>query len=176
MSRLTRPLLSLALLASAAFARAESVRVVLPATGTTLRGGSFAELQWSAAQLPAKSEEWEAFLSIDGGKYYAFRITPHLDIDMRRFTFVVPNVDTRNARILIRTGNEVHETHFESPGRFAIARDPNAELVIPRLLQSGRGEAARDGDPAVVAWTDRSGVIQQSSTSAPSRSLSRAAV
>ena len=175
MSRVTRPLLALALFACAAFARAESLRLVAPASGVTLRGGSFAELHWSAAQLPAKSEEWEAFLSIDGGKYYAFRITPHLDIDMQRFTFVVPNVDTRNARILIRTGNEVHETHFESPGRFTIARDPNAELVIPRLLQLGRGEAAREGDPAVVAWADKSGITQQSSTSVPSRSFGRVA-
>jgi len=175
MSRLTRPLLTIALFALASFARADAPRLLAPAAGTTLRGGSFAELRWSAAQLPAAAEEWEAFLSVDGGKYYAFRITPHLDIDRQRFTFIVPNVDTRDARILIRTGNEVHESHFEIPGSFSIVRDPNAEQVLPRLSQLGRGEAARDGDPAVLAWTDGerngSGVMQQTSTTVPSSSL-----
>ena len=171
MLRSKRTLLALALLACASFARAESLRLVAPAGGATLRGGAFAEVRWSAAQLPASAEEWEAFLSIDGGKYYAFRITPHLDIDLHRFTFVVPNVDTGNARILIRTGNERRETLFESPSTFVIERDAKAEQLLPGLLPAGRGEAARDGDPAVLAWTagDRSGagISQQSSPSKP---------
>ncbi|HEY4641470.1 MAG TPA: hypothetical protein VII75_09020 [Thermoanaerobaculia bacterium] len=166
-----RALLAVALLACATIARAESLRVVAPANGSTLRGGSFAELRWTAAQLPPAAEEWEAFLSIDGGKYYAFRVTPHLDIQLRRFTFVVPNVDTRNARILIRTGDEVHELHFESRDSFAIVRDAKAEAPLPRVIESERGEAARDGDPAVLAWADgaRNGsdVTQQSSTPIP---------
>jgi hypothetical protein len=175
MSRLTKPLLAIALIAFASFARADSLRLVAPSNGATLRGGSFAELRWSAAQLPRGAEEWEAFLSIDGGKYYAFRVTPHLDIDLHRFTFLVPNVDTHDARILIRTGDEVHEQHFESGDSFTIVRDASAEQAVPRLLQVGRGEAARDGDPAVLSWTDGarngSGVTQQSSIPAPSRSL-----
>jgi len=174
-----RILLTLALLACAPFAHAESLRLVAPAGGTTLRGGSFADVRWSAVQLPAAAEEWEAFLSVDGGKYYAFRVTPHLDIDIHRFTFVVPNVDTRNARILIRTGNEKHETLFESPSTFSIQRDAKAEPVLPRLLPAGRGEAAREGDPAVLAWTagdrDGGGIEQQSSTSVPAPELHRRA-
>ncbi len=175
MSRLSRPLLAIALFALASFARADAPRLVAPAVGTTLRGGSFTELRWSAAELPTSAEEWEAFLSVDGGKYYAFRITPHLDIDRQRFSFIVPNVDTHDARILIRTGNEVQESHFEIPGSFSIVRDPNAEQVLPKLSQFGRGEAARDGDPAVLSWTDGerngSGITQQTSTTAPSPSL-----
>ena len=171
MWRFLRPLLAIAVFASASFARAEAVRLAAPAAGTTLRGGSFAELRWTASQLPSGTEEWEAFLSIDGGKYYAFRVTPHLDIRLRRFTFVVPNVDTRNARILIRTGNEVEETHFEMPAAFSIVRDAQAEETIPRLLHFGRGESAREGDPAVVSWTEgtRDGfnVTQLASTTIP---------
>jgi hypothetical protein len=175
MSHSPRPLLAIAIFALASFARADAPRLVAPAVGTTLHGGSFAELRWSAAHLPGGAEEWEAFLSVDGGKYYAFRITPHLDIDRQRFTFIVPNVDTHDARILIRTGNEVHESHFEIPGSFSIVRDSNAEQVLPRLSQFGRGEAARDGDPAVLSWTDGerngAGVVQQTSTTVPSNSL-----
>jgi hypothetical protein len=175
MSRLTRLFPAFAILACASFARAEPVRLVAPASGVTLRGGSFAELRWAAGELPPSSEEWEAFLSIDGGKYYAFRVTPHLDIDLRRFTFVVPNVDTRDARILIRTGNEVRESHFESRGSFSIVRDPGAEQGLPRVLQFGRGEAARDGDPPVLAWAEgtrrAAGVTQQAAPAAPAPSL-----
>jgi hypothetical protein len=175
MFRLNRPLLAVALFALAAVARADAPRLLAPADGATLRGGSYAELRWSAAPLPAATEEWEAFLSIDGGKYYAFRVTPHLDIELRRFTFIVPNVDTDDARILIRTGDEVHETHFEIPGSFSIVRDPNAGQIAPRLLQLGRGEAAREGDPAVVSWTEGarngSGVSQQAAPASPSSSL-----
>jgi hypothetical protein len=175
MSRLTRLFPALAILACALFARAEPLHLVAPASGVILRGGSFAELRWAAGELPASAEEWEAFLSIDGGKYYAFRVTPHLDIDLRRFTFVVPNVDTRDARILIRTGNEVRETHFESRGSFSIVRDRDAEQGLPRVLQFGRGEAAREGDPAVLAWAEgtrhASGVTQQTSPAGRSPAL-----
>jgi hypothetical protein len=169
-------LLAIAVLASASLARAGTLRLLSPAEGATLRGGSAAELRWSAAELPGSTEEWEAFLSIDGGKYYGFRVTPHLDIDRRHFTFTVPNVDTRNARILIRTGDEEHETGFEVPGSFSIERDPNAEPVAaPDRLEFEEGEAAREGDPAVLSWTDGardgSGLRQESSTTVPPPSL-----
>jgi hypothetical protein len=172
--------LAVVLLSFASFGRADSLRLLAPADGVTLRGGSFAELRWSANELPASAEEWEAFLSIDGGKYYAFRVTPHLSIDRQRFTFIVPNVDTHEARILIRTGDEVHEAHFENRGSFSIERDSSAEQIIPRSLQFGRAEAARDGDPAVLWWVDGarngSGVTQQSSAPVQSRSLTSIAI
>ena len=173
--RVTRPLLAIALLACAFVARAESLRLVAPADGVTLRGGSVAEVRWSAAQLPPDAEEWEAFLSIDGGRYYAFRVTPHLDIDLQSFTFVVPNVDTADARILIRAGNEQRETRFAPRGSFAIARDPNATLELPAALHFERGESARDGEAPVLAWTDGSrrgaGLTAESSTATPEPAL-----
>ena len=134
--------------------------------GTVLRGGSFATIEWSAATLPANAEEWEAFLSLDGGAYYAFRITPHLDIARRQFTWLVPNVDTKNARILIRTGDERRETLHELPARFEIVRDVHAEVPRRTIVPTVQGEAARSGDPGVVAWTDGDraggGLVQQS--------------
>jgi hypothetical protein len=157
----------LLVLAFASFARADSLQLLAPANGATLRGGSYAELRWSAARLPAGDEEWEAFLSIDGGTYYGFRITPHLDLERRRFTFLVPNLDTKNARILIRTGDEERESEFESASSFSIVRDADAEAVAPPLVEHEPGEAAREGDPAVLAWADGarngSGITQHSS-------------
>jgi hypothetical protein len=154
MSRLARYFFTVVLLASAAVVRAGELRLVSPAHGATLRGGSLAELRWSAEGLPAGAEEWEAFLSIDGGRYYGFRVTPHLDIERRHFTFTVPNFDTANARILIRAGDEEHETEFDSEATFSIVRDPNATAGRPKLNDLDRGEAAREGDPAVIAWTE----------------------
>lgn len=148
---------------------ADALHVTAPSAGTALRGGSFATLQWTVQALPQHAEEWEAFLSLDGGRYYAFRITPHLDIDRRQFDFVVPNVDTSDARILIRTGDERRESLFELPDRFSIVRDSSAEAIASRsVVSTGGAEAAREGDPVVVAWADgdRAGsrVTQHSST------------
>jgi hypothetical protein len=174
MRRLSRALLIVAAVCALPLS-AEVLRVTAPRASAPLHGGSFATLQWTAGALPPHAEEWEAFLSIDGGKYYAFRITPHLDIDRRRFDFAVPNVDTSNARILIRTGDEKRESLFELPEKYSIVRDANAEQLLPRVLQFGRGEAARDGDAAVISWADgdRNGsvVTQRSSTTVPSPSL-----
>jgi hypothetical protein len=172
MSRAIRTLLAVTLLGCASFARAGTLRLVSPANGATLRGGSTAELQWSASELPPRAEEWEAFLSVNGGRYYAFRVTPHLDIRLRRFTFVVPNVEAADARILIRAGDEEHETEFAARGSFAIVRDPDAEVVIPRLLDDEGGESAREGEEEVVSWTDgpRDGVGTTQHVSAPRRS------
>ncbi|HEX7677418.1 MAG TPA: hypothetical protein VF713_04795 [Thermoanaerobaculia bacterium] len=174
MRRLARVLLIAATVCALPLS-AETLRVSAPQAGTPLHGGSFATLQWTAGALQPHAEEWEAFLSIDGGKYYAFRITPHLDIDRRRFDFAVPNVDTNDARILIRTGDEKRESLFELPERFSIVRDANAEQLLPEVPQFGRGESARDGDAAVISWADGerngSGVTQRSTTTVPSTSL-----
>jgi hypothetical protein len=134
------------------------VRVVLhaPMEGEVVRGGTPAMVSWSAPSLPRFVEEWEAFLSVDGGKSYAYRITPHLDVDRRQFTFEVPNVETGQARILIRAGDERREIELESPQTFAIRRDPVRALAAAPLevVNEERGEPARAGDRGVVEWID----------------------
>ena len=124
-----------------------------PAAARPLRGGSMATLTMSLRQLPPHAEEWEAFLSLDGGAHYTVRITPHLDLAVRRVSWVVPNVDTAAARIMIRAGNERLETSFQLPEIFVIARDPNAAL--PPMLAAPLTRA-EDG---VVEWAegDRAG-------------------
>jgi hypothetical protein len=143
---------------------------VLHAAPLLLRGGSFATVERPAA-LPDNAEEWEAFLSLDGGHYYAVRITPHLDVARRQFTWIVPNVETKNARILIRAGDERRETLYESPATFAIVRDAHAQLPPRAVVPSANAEAARDGDPVVVSWTDgdRSGGALAQRWAAPAR-------
>lgn len=150
-------LLSAIALLAALSARAE-VHAVLhaPLDGEVLRGGGQATVAWSAAQLPDFVEEWEAFLSVDGGKYYAYRITPHLDAKRRRFTFEVPNVESADARILIRAGDERGEIELRTPQTFVIRQDHARALAAApvEIIETRRGEPARPGDRGVIAWID----------------------
>lgn len=140
-------------------ASAHAMEISAPQNHARLRGGSFATLAWHTDTLPSYADEWEAFLSIDGGRTYAFRITPHLDARIHRFTWVVPNVDTRDARILIRFGDEHQENAVELPPTFSITRDARADLVLQPRATRMAAEAARPGDAPVVAQSegDRSG-------------------
>jgi hypothetical protein len=139
--------LLLAALASAT-AVADPITLSAPAPEATLRGGTFATLAWSAQRLPPQAEEWEAFLSIDGGQHFVLRITPHLDVALQGVTWLVPNVDARDARILIRMGNEREERAFALPKSFAIERDAGAPLPPLRMTPASRAEEG------VVAWAE----------------------
>jgi hypothetical protein len=172
-------LLFLTVLAVPLGARAEALRLrmIEPVQGATLAGGSTVVLQWSAAGLGDRSgiEEWEAFLSLDGGRYYSVRITPHLDLSVREFRWVVPNVDSADARILIRLGDERQERGFELPARMRIVS--GARVTAPAAPASSPGEAARPGDPGVGEWVDgdrRGGGLATIATSIPSLERQRA--
>jgi hypothetical protein len=171
-----RRLIPLILLAWAALAAAPAmadsappVRLVAPRAGATLAAGSTAELEWTPdARLPGV-EEWEAFLSLDGGATYPVRITPHLDQDLRRVRWQVPPIPTPDARLLLRFGDERREVFLELPERFSIAASPAAPSAIDRTflfstLAQARGEPALPGQPGVVAWVEgsrRGGSLRQ---------------
>lgn len=152
--------------APACFAMPEepAVRLVSPRAGATLVAGSTAELEWAPLEaftgLP-EVEEWEAFLSIDSGKTYPVRITPHLDQDVRRIRWQVPSLPTENASILLRFGDEREETSVELPLRFSITAPRAALPVWESTLQLAHrapapGEPALPGEPGVVAWVEGS--------------------
>jgi hypothetical protein len=163
-------------LAPAGFARETGVpiRLAAPRAGATLAAGSMAELEWAPgagfADFP-HVEEWEAFLSLDGGATYPLRITPHLDQDLRRVRFQVPSIPTPDARVLLRFGDERHETAVELPGRFAIAGSPALESAfnVSRRAASA-GEPALPGRAGVVTWVEgsrRGGGLRQVVAEAP---------
>ncbi len=146
------PLLLLAFLALPAFADdREMARLVSPADGDELTAGSAVTIEWEELALPEHTVEWEAFLSLDGGRTWPLRVTPHLDISIRRFTFTVPDLPTREARIMLRFGDERREVGMEAPQRFSIAP---AAFLSPRnrVRVLARGERARAGDEGVVVW------------------------
>jgi hypothetical protein len=168
-------LLGLLVVAAPIWASAESprVRLLQPAQESSLTGGTTALLRWSAddvAQRPGV-EEWEAFLSLDGGRYYGARITPHLDISIREFRWVVPNVESADARILIRFGNEREEIAVEFPGSLRITPSVPSAIASASVRATTPGERARPGDPGVAVWVegDRSGGrLMDVATSIPS--------
>jgi hypothetical protein len=151
---LLRRVLLLLIVAAPLAARAEvlSLRLEQPATGATLTGGSTATIAWSATSLGSEVEEWEAFLSVDGGRYYGARITPHLDVSIREFRWTVPNVSSREARILLRFGNEENERVIELPVSLTIVAA--AETRVSTAAVTATGEPARPGDPGVAVWAE----------------------
>jgi hypothetical protein len=163
-----------------------SVRLVAPGEGAVLEPGSSATLEWAPlAGLRQKEwEEWEAFLSLDGGATYPVRITPHLDRDLRRFSWKVPDLPTGNARLLLRVGDERQELAFELPQRFAIARPARVPMPLPALSPGNaidlsrkvgrRGEPARPGEPGVLAWVEgsrRGGGLREVVAEEPARAV-----
>jgi hypothetical protein len=165
------------LVPSAASARetvAMPIELVAPRTGDTLAAGSTAEIEWAplARLFDLRGvEEWEAFLSLDGGATYPLRITPHLDADLRTFRWQVPPVAAADARLLLRLGDERRETLVELPQRFSIVSSPVAAppsflLTIPALNRGEKARLNQDGDEeeGVVAWVEgsrRGGALRQ---------------
>jgi len=134
------------------------VRLVAPAPGTELAPGALAMLEWedSGEGLPERITEWEAFLSLDGGRTWPLRLTPHLEIGLRRFSFRVPAFPSSDARLLLRFGDEREEMEVEVPGSFTIVSGGDWAVLdpVPPSPRLSRGEAARPGDRGVVLWTE----------------------
>lgn len=132
-------------------------RLVSPADGEVLEGGSLAVVEWAPAPglaaLP-HAEEWEAFLSLDGGITYPLRLTPHLDLAVRRFVVRLPDLPAARASLMLRFGDERREVSYEAPARLSIVPSTGAAVIAPRRLRLGRGERARAGDEGVVAWVE----------------------
>jgi hypothetical protein len=140
-------------------AAAPPVRLAAPRHGAILQAGGLAVLAWeplSAFDRLARVQEWEAFLSLDGGAHYPIRITPHLDRDLRRVLWQVPRIPTRDARLLLRFGDEQKETVFELPERFAISGTASLFEALTASQAAAPGEPARPGDAGVVAWVEGS--------------------
>jgi hypothetical protein len=173
--------------AAALETRATPIALMAPRAGDTLAAGATAEIEWAplARYADLKGvEEWEAFLSLDGGATYPLRITPHLDQDLRHFRWQVPPIPTADARLLLRFGDEHRETVVVLPQRFSIVPSPVA--MVPAFLLEvpapARGERARpdqdqdqdkdddEGEEGVVAWVEgsrRGGSLRQMVTAAP---------
>jgi hypothetical protein len=122
--------------------------------GERLAAGGHALLAWSSAGPLRGVEEWEAFLSYDGGRSWPVRLTPHLGTSRGRVAVELPPIPTHDARLLLRFGDERDEREVELPRRFEIAPAPLDPLSPAPLLACDSGEPARPGLAGVVWWID----------------------
>lgn len=138
--------------------KAEFLRLLEPMAGATFEAGGRAELRWVPGADLANLEgvhEWEAFLSVDGGRTWAFRITAHVELARQQIEWRVPDIVADDVRLLLRVGDERVEHEQLIAGRFTIVPRA-ARWVPPATLQRSlsRGEAARPGEPGVLSWIE----------------------
>jgi len=133
------------------------VELLRPAPGEALASNRPSTIEWRARRdLAAEGlSEWEAFLSFDGGRTWPVRATPHLDITVSRFSFVIPMVPSDDVRIMLRFGDERREVGYVLPtvhrsvgARSALMRQGTSEPTLEV------GEIARPGVRGVVLWVD----------------------
>lgn len=145
----------MALPAGASVERAVPIEVVSPRAGQVLRAGGEVVLQWRDVGTPRSDfEEWEVFLSLDGGSYWALRLTPHLDREVSRFRTTLPPIASRHARFLYRFGDEREEVEVELPGEWTVEPALLPAATGSRHFVARSGEAARPGEPGVVEWIE----------------------
>jgi hypothetical protein len=84
------------------------VELIRPLPGEVLVGGREATVAWRPLREldDLGIDEWEAFVSYDGGRHWPVRITPHLDIELSSFRFVVPHIPSDDVRLMLRFGDE----------------------------------------------------------------------
>jgi hypothetical protein len=134
-----------------------AIEITAPRPGQSLTAGSRLEIAWREAQGVASDfEEWEAFLSLDGGATFPYRLTPHLDRRLDRFEVELPPVASARARLMLRFGDEHDERELLVPFELQIVAPTRPEPPEPAAsgwsLRSG--ESARPGLAGVVDWVE----------------------
>jgi hypothetical protein len=135
------------------------VRLVAPAAEEVLVGGAPAAIAWEPLEVLDRLgpvEEWEAFLSLDGGSHYTIRLTPHLSRTLHRFVWSVPPTPSADARILLRFGDERREHAWRIDRRFRIvvARGGERGDLIAPARALAPGEAPLPGEAGVASWVE----------------------
>lgn len=138
--------------AAAAHARTPSPPLSQRSPARPLTGGETATVTWRGLPVPESAEEWEAFLSLDGGHTFPIRLTPHLDLGVREFRFRVPDLPTPDGRILLRFGDEKTEVVVSPPERVTIAK--GVLHPLPARIAFQAGESVLPGRQGVVFWTE----------------------
>src|SRR5690606_37397472 len=85
-----------------------AVRWLAPASGATLPAGGKVRVAWEpgpAFDRLGVVDEWEIFLSLDGGRTWNIRLTPHLALERRDLAIELPDLPVPSARLLLRVGD-----------------------------------------------------------------------
>ena len=92
-------------------------RLISPVAGQVLVPGKQVKVTWNATFPPVDTEwcEMEIWLSLDGGKSFAYQITAQLDPRINYFYWTVPNTPSSAAVLDIRFGCEGFYPESYSP-------------------------------------------------------------
>lgn len=145
-----------------ALSPANGIVLVSPAPRSRLVAGQQVTLAWRPGanfSRLAWTDEWEAFLSLDGGRHFSLRITPHLSRGLHAVTWRVPDLPSPDVRLLLRFGDETKELLVPLSARFEIVSSRDRGLLDAGLWQGARlafapGEPALPGSGGVVAWSE----------------------
>jgi hypothetical protein len=146
----TSLLLLSALLAGAARPSAAAPRLLSPTPGAFIAPGRVARIEIGGA--PSGAEEWEAFVSLDGGRTYPLRVTPHLPIAERTFDWTVPALAPGALRVRVRFGTRGIEREFILEDGFEVATGDAGDLLASEAAALGQPPAP--GEEQTVAWID----------------------
>jgi hypothetical protein len=118
-----------------------------PAAAGALHIGEVIELRWRG--VPSGAEEMELLLSLDGGRTFAVRVTPDLDADRGAFSWRVPPLPARQARLAMRINLAGREVFAGLSAPFRIAA--TGGRTLPWTVRSRGGDlwlGGPDGDAA----------------------------
>jgi hypothetical protein len=115
--------------------------------GAALLPGRVVQVRWSG--VPAGVDEMELLLSLDGGRHFPVRVTPELDADHGSYSWCVPPLPSRDARLAVRMDRGGREVIAGVSPPFRIAADGASRAWSMRRRNGELWSAvAGDGDPA----------------------------
>lgn len=135
---------------------AYSVRLISPAAGDVLVPGSQVTVVWEptiSKDLDLTWCEQEIYLSLDGGKTAAQRISPQLDPRATSFVWTVPNTPSQSAVLDLRFGCEgtLPETlNPQTASAFVISKGPRLTPTVE--LKSLSNPEAAPGERVEIGW------------------------
>ncbi len=111
------------------------------------------EVSWD--RCPKGTREWEAFLSLDGGRSFPIRVTPHLSASIRSFSWPLPRLVSDDARLRIRFGDGASELEYDLESGFPLRPAAGASPLTPATRDLGERPAR--GEERTAAWVEGSG-------------------
>jgi len=103
---------------------ATTIRVLTPGDNTTMLAGQMVDLSWE--RPPAEADEMELLLEIGDGAALHLRLTPQMSGSTCSFSWRVPNLPGKVARLRLRWGQDGVETEGEPSAPFTIVADPHS--------------------------------------------------
>jgi hypothetical protein len=134
------------------------IKMLLPKTGDELKVGDQINIAWEAnvpKELDINRCEQEIYLSLDGGRTLAKRITGHLAGSTRNFLWTVPDLPTDQAVLMFRFGSQTGRYVFEKSylKKSTIFRIIRTQARVEKVeLTPLENHPAQPGQTVEISW------------------------